>query len=272
MGRHPGAGTGEGLPAPAVSADVYDEEYYRHVSAGASEWHGSGGAEPAGIYVGALMRARMGAGEVVVDIGAGRGELVAVALQQGAALAVGLEYAAAAIGLFRRTMEVHGVRERGAVVMADARAIPLADDAADLVTMLDVVEHLTPPELDRVLQEARRVLRPGGRLFAHTMPNRTIYNVTYRLQRLGRPSRWFGWPRDPRNDYERRMHVNEQTLWSLRRSLRRAGFRHVDVELGGMVYRDFVPDPRARSLYARLARHRLTAALGVGNIFAEATK
>jgi SAM-dependent methyltransferase len=271
MGRHPGARS-ERLPPPAVSADVYDENYYRHVCAGASEWDASGGSDPADIYVGALVRARMGTGEVVVDIGTGRGELIAVALQRGASLAVGLEYATAAASLFRQTMEAQGIRDRGAVLMSDARAVPLAGDVADLVTMLDVVEHLSPSELDRVLREARRILRPGGRLFAHTMPNRTIYNVTYRLQRLMRPSRWFRWPRDPRNDYERRMHVNEQTQRSLRSALRRAGFRHVDVELGTMVYRDFVPDPRARPLYARLARHRMTAALGVGNIFAEATK
>jgi predicted SAM-dependent methyltransferase len=156
--------------------------------------------------------------------------------------------------------------------MSDARAVPLAASAADLVTMLDVVEHLTASELDLVLQEALRVLRPGGRLFVHTMPNRAIYTVTYRLQRLMRPSRWSRWPRDPRNDYERRMHVNEQTLWSLRSALRRAGSRHVAVELGGMVYRDFVPDPEARPLYARLARHRVTAPFGAGNLFAEATK
>jgi ubiquinone/menaquinone biosynthesis C-methylase UbiE len=272
MGRYSRPAGGESLPPPTVSADVYDEDYYRHVSAGGSEWHASDGADAAGIYVGALVRARMPTGAVVVDVGTGRGELVAAALQHGAALAVGLEYAAAAVSLFRQTMEAQGVRERGAVVMSDARAVPLVANAADLVTMLDVVEHLTPSELDLVLQEARRVLRPGGRLFVHTMPNRAIYTVTYRLQRLMRPSRWSRWPRDPRNDYERRMHVNEQTLWSLRSALRRAGFRHVAVELGGMVYRDFVPDPEARPLYARLARHRVTAPFGAGNLFAEATK
>jgi cyclopropane fatty-acyl-phospholipid synthase-like methyltransferase len=38
--------------------------------------------------------------------------------------------------------------------------------------MLDVVEHLTPTELDRTLAQARRILAPGGRLYIHTFPNR----------------------------------------------------------------------------------------------------
>ena len=102
----------------------------------------------------------------------------------------------------------------------------------------------------------------------HTMPNRTIYNVTYRVLRALRPS----WPADPRNDYERRMHVNEQTVSSLRRALRAAGFRRVRVSTGDWVYTEFVPNERLRGLYRWLARKRVTSRLAAADIWAEARR
>jgi ubiquinone/menaquinone biosynthesis C-methylase UbiE len=255
-----------------VPPDAYDEAYFLECCAGSAEWAASGGASPAGLYLGSLLRAGLRPGDVLVDVGTGRGELLAVAVEQGAARAIGVEYSPAAAALARRTLEVHGVGARAEVLEADARCLPLEDELADLVTLLDVVEHLAPAELDAVLGEARRVLRPGGRVFVHTMPNRTVYDVTYRLQRALRPGRWRSWPRDPRREVERRLHVNEQTVRSLRRALRRAGFDRVTVSLGEWVYCEFVPEEPARELYRRLARHRLTARFGVGDLWAEGTR
>lgn len=257
------------LPQPAVSPDAYSERYFLEACAGHEQWVGSDGRELDPRYAGALTVAQLRPGEVVLDVGCGRGELLVAALAAGARRAIGVEYASAAIGLARHTIAAHDEGDRATVLLADARSLPLGDAEVDLVTMLDVVEHLSPAELASSLGEARRVLRPGGRLLIHTLPNRLIYDVTYRLQRLARRRRRRDWPRDPRNDYEREMHVNEQTCGSLRRSLRAAGFAQLDVRTGGWVHDDFVPDPSARGLYRRLAAHRLTAGLGAADIWAQ---
>lgn len=55
--------------------------------------------------------------------------------------------------------------ERGLdVVRADAQQLPVADESVDLVTALDVLEHI--PDDRRAAAEIHRVLRPGGRLVA----------------------------------------------------------------------------------------------------------
>lgn len=259
------------LPDPVVPPDVYTREYFSSCCAGYEDWVASGGAAAAGVYAGCLDLAALRPGETVVDLGTGRGELLAVAVERGAARAVGVEYAADAVAMARTTLERTGVGDRAEVVLADARRVPLDDGVADLVTLLDVVEHLAPDELAAALGEARRLLRPGGRVFVHTMPNREIYDVTYRwLRRL-----WPGgrhWPADPRNAYEHLMHVNEQSRSSLRRALEGAGFDAVEVRLGEWLYTDFVPSPQARRLYPLLARWAPTRRFGAADLFATARR
>jgi SAM-dependent methyltransferase len=256
------------LPAPAVDPDVYDDDYYLTACAGADEWADSGGQTFNGMYAGTLAKAGLRPGEVVVDIGTGRGELLVVAVANGAARAIGVEYSTSAVELARQTLALHDVTDQAEIHQADARRLPVADCSADLVTMLDIAEHLAPDELLAVCAEAHRILRPGGRLIIHTLPNRSIYTVTYRLQRL-RPGRR-AWPRDPRNDYERRMHINEQTVSGLARTLRRAGFRRPRVSVGKWVATYHVPDKRAARTYHRLAKLPGLRRLGAGDIWAVA--
>jgi len=234
----------------AVPPELYDRAYYLGACAG-HEAFAAGGAHPQ--YAGYLDLAGLRAGETLVDLGAGRGELVAEAARRGAT-AIGIEYSQDAVAL---------AAERGADVRhADARAVPLPDACADLVTLLDVVEHLAPEELAAALGETRRLLRRGGRVLVHTFPNRLIYDVTYPL--LGVP--------DARVPYERAMHVNEQTAWSLRRALREAGLRDVRVEHGAMVYDRVLRRPRARALVHRLAAHRATRPLAAADLWGHARR
>ena len=256
------------LAAPAVPPDAYTDGYYREACGGADEWAPAG--HIGGIYAHVLTHLlSLQAGQRLVDVGCGRGELIALAAERGVH-ATGIEYAPAAVELARQTIAGHGAQARAEVLLADARALPLPDAAADALTMLDVVEHLTEPELRDALTEARRVLRPGATLLAHTFPNRLIYDVTYRAQRSLWPPRRRTWPADPRGEHEQRMHVGEQTPASLRRALHAAGLRDISAWWGEWVYVDFVPSRRARRTYHRLARVPGLRRLAVANFFVSA--
>lgn len=257
----------EALPAPAVDPHLYDADYYVNCCAGHDEWSSSDGRRMAGIYRWALGQVGFVAGETLLDIGTGRAEMVAHAAEEGARLALGVEYSPGALPIARKTLVARGVGPNAGVMLADARRLPLRDRSLDVVTMLDVVEHLTATELAAAFAEVARCLRPTGRLLVHTSPTSTIYNVTYRLQRNLLPWRRRTWPAEPRNSYELKMHVNEQTPRRLAAALRRAGLHPETVQLGNWVYTDHVPEA-ARGTYARLARHRLTAPLGIANLWA----
>lgn len=75
-----------------------------------------------------------------------------------------------------------GIDVRGRV--ADAEALPFADDSFDVVIGHAVLHHL--PDVTSALSEFFRVLRPGGRLVVAGEPTRTGDRIARQFKRLGR--------------------------------------------------------------------------------------
>lgn len=161
----------------------------------------------------------------LLDIACGRGEAVALAAAAGAE-ALGIDYSAAALAFAARVRAVRG-RDLppGAgyrLACADATRLPFPDASFHRVTLLDIVEHLIPPQLDAMFREVRRVLHPEGYAVIHTLPNRWVYEGLYPLVRRLRADL----PPNPRGVIEQRVHVNEQDLPRLHRTLTRCGLDH----------------------------------------------
>jgi len=71
----------------------------------------------------------------------------------------GLDISVNALNLYRRTNQHHCETLHGSI-----RAIPLPDASFDGIYNLGVMEHFTSVEIDLILREFFRVLKPGGRL------------------------------------------------------------------------------------------------------------
>jgi SAM-dependent methyltransferase len=104
-----------------------------------------------------LRRSLAGARGRVLDVGAGRGSFVAAALGLGLD-AIGLEVDAGAPAVWSRA-EIAGVLGVGS-------ALPFTGGSFDAVRIKEVIEHVEEPLT--LVREARRVLRAGGLLIAHT--------------------------------------------------------------------------------------------------------
>ena len=94
-------------------------------------------------------------GAVILDLCSGHGNVAAASLALGARV-TGLDFSPAFLAIAR---ERHPGVE---FVEGDAMALPFGDRSADGVTVGFGVPHVPDPA--RLLAEARRVLRPGGRL------------------------------------------------------------------------------------------------------------
>ncbi|MBK9945469.1 MAG: class I SAM-dependent methyltransferase [Kouleothrix sp.] len=70
----------------------------------------------------------------------------------------------AGIDLAAEALELGGPRLPGVLARASVLELPFASGSFDLVTSFDVLYHRAVPDERQALAEARRVLRPGGRL------------------------------------------------------------------------------------------------------------
>jgi SAM-dependent methyltransferase len=102
-----------------------------------------------------LDAAAVSAGSRVLDIGTGPG-FVAAAVQTRKGIPIGIDFAESMVSEARRRYPGIDFRE------ANAEALPFADGEFDAVVGNFVFHHLARP--DRVLAEAQRVVRSGGRM------------------------------------------------------------------------------------------------------------
>jgi SAM-dependent methyltransferase len=166
------------------------------------------------------------AGHSVLDAGCGRGEVLLACAHRGAAV-TGVDYADAAVELSRETLA--GI-EAADVRRGDVTALEFDDASFDRILFGDVIEHLDPAQADLALREFHRVLRPGGKLVVHTAPNLLFLKVGWPVARLGMKALGRGDGADQLDAWiaeSKQYHVNEQSVFSLRAAMRRAGYADV---------------------------------------------
>jgi SAM-dependent methyltransferase len=159
----------------------------------------------------ALLLDEVRAGERVLDLGCGAGRFL-TALRDAGADPVGVEIAEAAAERARATgVEVRLVEPDG--------TLPFGHGEVDLVWCSEVLEHI--PDVGAMLFEARRVLKPGGRL---------LLTVPYhgRLQAAAVALTRFDSHFDPLGQ-----HVRFFTRTSLARTLEATGFDPVKIRKVG---------------------------------------
>lgn len=169
----------------------------------------------------AIKIANLSPGMTVLDVGCGRGEVVLFCARHGSH-AVGVDYSKEAISIAQRAKANHNIEQQKRIkfICDDIEKIDF-DGSFDRIFMLDLIEHLHDWELSKLFGICKRVLKPNGFLVIHTLPNKWVYEITYRrILRLFMPKL----PANPRTEKEMAIHINEMTLPHLASILTEAGF------------------------------------------------
>ncbi len=154
----------------------------------------------------------------LLDLGCGRGELSRHAASLGhwvEAIDYSPEALALAEGCFAGEPEL---RARVTFIHGSVTDSQHWHGHYDLIVAADLIEHLAPSELEVLYALARAHLAPDGVLVVHTFPNLWHYRYGYACRRRQDPSLAI----DPRSEYERAMHINEQSPRVLRHQLNAA--------------------------------------------------
>tara|TARA_B100000945_G_scaffold321369_1_gene335508 strand:- start:1127 stop:1915 length:789 start_codon:yes stop_codon:yes gene_type:complete len=208
--------------SPSLPSNLYSEEYFLSSCEGYTEFTATNGSELSVRLEKALDYACIQSGMKILDIGCGRGEMINACSDLGAN-AVGIDYADAAISLTK------SLKTNQKVSLSDAKSLPFPNNFFDRVLILDVVEHLYPWELNKVLKQIFRVLSPEGQLIVHTAPNVWYDRYAYPIVRIIRKISGKGalYPKNPRGlnvAANLDVHVNEQSALSLWLALYKSGF------------------------------------------------
>ena len=117
----------------------------------------------------------------VLDIGCGHGALSLTLSESAGFDVVAMDILEARVSSVRAKKAARdpAAAARVQIVRADAEALPYRDESFDAVAATEVLEHVDEP--GRMLSEATRVLRPGGRFFM-TTPNAQA--LPYRILRF----------------------------------------------------------------------------------------
>ena len=118
----------------------------------------------------ATARALVRPGDRVVDVGCGTGDLSLACARAGATAVLGVDFAAPMLPFARRKAARRGAAGEARVgfVHGDGLRLPLEDGAANAWCAAFVMRNV--PDVDGLLAEAHRVLRPGGRLAVLDIP------------------------------------------------------------------------------------------------------
>lgn len=131
----------------------------------------------------ALERLSIQQGETVLEIGFGAGHcLQRIAEQVGQrGKAYGIDISSGMLEVTRRRLERGGLRDRTELHCGDAAALPYHSNTFDAVFMSFTLELFHTPEIPQVLEEVKRVLRPGGRLGVASMSKENGESLLLRL-------------------------------------------------------------------------------------------
>lgn len=126
----------------------------------------------------------------VLEVGCGLGTDAINFARRGARY-TGVDLTEASIELVRRRFELEGLPAE--IRVADAEALPFADDSFDLVYSHGVLHHT--PDTERAINEVHRVLKPGGSAMV-MLYHKNSYNYWVNimtLRRIGARMLGFDW-------------------------------------------------------------------------------
>jgi|ERR1022692_782691 ubiquinone/menaquinone biosynthesis C-methylase UbiE len=201
---------------------------------------------------------------IVVDLGSGTG-LLSLAFAERTARVWAIDMSPA-MGNYLGVKAASANLENVETVVASVVSLPLVDDIADLVVSNYCLHELRHADKYRALAEARRVLKPGGRIVIgdmmfslnpiHARDRRVVGRILRKIARRGLPGMWRLLKNAARLLSGRWEYPANAAWWE--DALKMSGFDHVRIEVldheGGIAVGE-VPPVAAQAGHSSFQTH-----------------
>lgn len=131
----------------------------------------------------ALERLSIVKGETVLEVGFGTGyclKQIAESIGQTGKV-YGIDISSGMTEITKKRLEKAGLAERTELHCGDATSLPFDNNTFDAVFMSFTLELFDTPEIPKVLEQIKRVLKPGGRLGVASMSKENGESIFLRL-------------------------------------------------------------------------------------------
>lgn len=131
----------------------------------------------------ALERLSIVEGETVLEIGFGTGyclKLIAELVGQTGKV-YGIDISSGMIEITKKRLKKAGLAKRAELCCGDAVSLPFVDNTFDAVFISFTLEAVDTPEIPKVLEQIKKVLKPGGRLGVASMSKENGESIFLRL-------------------------------------------------------------------------------------------
>jgi len=167
--------------------------------------------------------------EVFLDVGCGRGDVLAFLFKKGYKKILGIDYSAEAVKICKSRIPKSYKKN---IVVGNARKMPYKNSSVDKILIGDVIEHMTYAEAVEMIDEAHRILKTGGKLVIHTAPNRFFSQYLYKIVRLIFTIMGFGKESNgliQNIKVIRKYHIDEYSIYDLRHYMSLTRFKNYRV-------------------------------------------
>ena len=130
-----------------------------------------------------LERLSIREGETVLEIGFGTGNCLKLIAESVGKMgkAYGIDISSGMMETTKKRLKKVGLADRTELYCGDAVSLPFDDNTYDTVFMSFTLELFDTPEIPKVLEQIKRVLKPGGRLGVASMSKENGESLLLRL-------------------------------------------------------------------------------------------
>jgi len=224
----------------SISSIHYTKEYYLSNCAGYETFKKTKGQVLDRRFKSIVSKIHIKKGMKVLDIGCGRGEIVFWAVRKGCQ-ACGVDYSKDAILLANQGKKAlpKGLQTKCLFENKYISQMNYESQKFDVITLVEVVEHLYPSEQLLLFKKIKSWLKKDGILFVHTEPNKLFNECAYKyysypigtflvsLSNLLTDHKYpsLTKPNQIRSAFQKMLHISEPTYLNLKELFKKTGFK-----------------------------------------------